>query len=111
MDLVLQASAKVTPTSATVVSTELAGAAAFGGPASHNEPGTQAIAIPCTVGVGDTLALSDADYAFATHVDTTNRPAIEIGAWLPILIPLVSTEGPTVSFDVGPEGSIGGQAD
>ena len=74
VDLVLHASVKVTPTSATVVSTELAGAAAFGGPASHNEPGTQAIAIPCTVGVGDTLALSDADYAFATHVDSTNGP-------------------------------------
>ena len=101
VDLVLHASVKVTPTSATVVSTELAGAAAFGGPASHNEPGTQAIAIPCTVGVGDTLALSDADYAFATHVDSTNGPAIEIGAWLPIPLPPFIVEGPTVSFDVG----------
>lgn len=103
VDMVLHASVTVTPTSATVTSTELAGATPIGGPGAQPEPGSQLVEIPCTVGVGNTLALSDADYAFATHINSSNGPAIEIGAWLPIPVPPFAVEGPTVSFDLGPQ--------
>lgn len=103
-DLVLQASVKVTPDDATVVSTELAGAVTIGGPASQNEPGTQDIDIPCNVGKGDTLSVSDNDYNLATHIDSTDGPAITVGFWLPNPITGVPAfKGPGVTLDLGPQ--------
>jgi hypothetical protein len=106
VDMVLQASVEITPDAGTVSSTELAGGAVIDGPNDQAEPGSQVIEIPCTTGAGDTLALSEADYAFAVHVDSSNGPAIEIGAWIPnpfFPIGPPAFEGPTASFDVGPQ--------
>ncbi len=105
-DVVLQASVKLTPDSATVTSAGLAGSATIDGPDSQAEPGTQTVDIPCTTGAGDTLALRDTDYAFSAHVNSTNGPAIAIGAWIPnpfFPIGPPAFESPTVSFDVGPQ--------
>ncbi len=103
-DLVLQASVKVTPNDATVLSTELAGTVTIGGPASQNEPGTQNIGIPCTTGKGDTLSLSDTDYNLATHIDSTDGPAITIGVWVPNPITVVPAfKSPGVTIDLGPQ--------
>ena len=103
-DLVLQASVKVTPGSASVDSTELAGAVTIGGPASQGEPGTQSVAIPCTTGQGDSLALSDANYDLATQIDSTDGPAITVGVWIPNPITGVPAfKGPGVTLDLGPQ--------
>lgn len=103
VDLKLQAHVTVTPDAATVVSTELAGAATIGGPASQNEPGTQNIDIPCTTGKGDSLSVSDDDYNLLTDIGSTNGPLLELGGWLPILIPPFIIESPTVPIDLGPQ--------
>jgi hypothetical protein len=101
-DLVLQAEVTVTPDDATVDSTELAGVVTIGGPASQNEPGTQSIEIPCTTGAGDTLSLSDANYNLATHIDSSDGPAITVGLWLPNPITgIPAFKGPGVTLDLG----------
>ena len=103
-DLVLQATVKVTPADATVVSTELGGSVVVGGPASQAEPGTQSIDIPCTIGKGNTLSLSDADYNLATHINSTDGPAIKVGVWLPLPIIVVPAfKSPGVTIDLGPQ--------
>lgn len=102
-DLVLQAEVKVTPDGAMVVSTELAGTTTIGGPADQAEPGTQSIDLPCTVGVGATLAVSDADYVHATSMASSNGPAIEIGAWIPIPVPPFVIEADFAQVDLGPQ--------
>ena len=104
VDMVLQASVKVTPDSATVQSAEIAGATTIDGPNAQAEPGSQLIEIPCTTGEGDTLSVDESDYALGTHIDSTNGPAIEIGLWIPnpfFPIGPPAFEGPTASFDVG----------
>jgi hypothetical protein len=103
-DLVLQASVKVTPDDATVVSTELGGAVVVGGPATQTEPGTQTIDIPCTIGKGETLSISDADYSLATHINSTDGPGITVGVWLPAPIIVVPAfKSPGVTLDLGPQ--------
>lgn len=101
-DLVLQAEVTVTPDDATVASTELAGVVTIGGPTSQNEPGSQNVDIPCTTGAGDTLSLSDADYNLATHIDSSDGPAITFGLWLPNPITFVPAfKGPGATLDLG----------
>jgi len=101
-DLVLQASVTVTPDDATVGSTEKAGVVVIHGPSSQNEPGTQNVDIPCTAGAGDMLSLSDADYSLATHMNSSDGPAIKVGFWLPNPITVVPAfKGPGVNIDLG----------
>lgn len=103
VDFKLQAHVTVTPDAANVVSTELAGTVAIGGPAAQAEPGTQNIQIPCTTGKGDTLSVSDNDYNLLTDVGSTNGPVLELGGWLPIPIPPFIIESPTLPIDLGPQ--------
>ena len=103
VDFKLQAHATVTPDAASVVSTDLAGAVAIGGPATQNEPGTQNIAIPCTTGKGDSLSVSDNDYNFLTNVGSTNGPLLELGGWIPIPFPPFVIESPTLPINLGPQ--------
>ena len=101
-DLVLQAEVTVTPDDATVDSTELAGVVTIGGPAPQPEPGTQTIEIPCTTGAGDTLSLSDNNYNLASHIDSSDGPAITVGFWLPNPITgIPAFKGPGVTLDLG----------
>ena len=101
-DLVLQASVKVTPDDATVDSTELAGGVQIGGPSSQNEPGIQSVDVPCTAGASDQLSLSDANYALATHVESSDGPAIKVGLWIPNPITgIPAFKGPGINIDLG----------
>jgi hypothetical protein len=101
-DLVLQAEVTVTPDDANVDSTELAGLVTIGGPSSQAEPGTQDVTIPCNVGVGSTLSLSDANYNLASHVNSSDGPAITVGVWVPNPITVVPAfKSPGVLLDLG----------
>ena len=112
VDFKLQASVKVTPDSASVESTELAGVVTIGGPQTQAEPGTQSIGIPCTTGAGDILSVSDRAHDVAVHIDSTNGPRLDVGGWVPVPFPpFVIESGTLVAIDIGPQHAASFDAD
>ena len=101
LDLELQASVAVTPLSAQVQAATLSGGVEILSHRLAQIPGTQAFDVPCGAAVGDTLAVNETDFGNLTHVESTNGPALSIGAWLVIPAPPFLIDGSFATVPIG----------
>jgi PKD repeat protein len=101
LDLELQASVTATPNGATLQAATLSGGVEIAPHRLALLPGTQSFTVPCNAAAGDTLAVDETEFTNLTHIDSSNGPAISIGAWIPIPIPPFLVDGSFATVPIG----------